>query len=161
MLPILASPVSLNGSTRGKGHWFFAAVPKRSRVRSIYVADPRAKHIGEKQLLAGLHQPLQSGGVDVPLVLSLACASNLHHRARGVTLKQTFTSAGGTSQWETFTLSQEAEISRLDIVAVEGPDGYPVLRILDLRIFGTRTTTGVRYVSYSWPWGKGLDKALD
>lgn len=60
---------------------------------------------------------------------------------------QTFTSAGGARVWETFSLSQEAGVRFLSIVAVEGPDDYPALRVSDLKVIGDIVSTGVNYVS--------------
>lgn len=58
--------------------------------------------------------------------------------------EQRFTSAGGENEWETFTLSEPADIdSSFELIAVTGPrfanvPDYPALRVIDFQVVGER-----------------------
>lgn len=64
---------------------------------------------------------------------------------------QTFTSAGGDNEWETFTLSQPTDvIGGFEIFAVSGPTfasvpDYPALRVVDFQVVGEPEDNGPGY----------------
>eukprot|EP00904_Undaria_pinnatifida_P008259 jgi/Undpi1/4563/HiC_scaffold_18.g07917.m1 len=69
------------------------------------------------------------------------------------TVIESFTSAGGENTWETFTLSEPAEISggsSVRLTAIKGPTfahkpDYPALRVVDLQVLGERSVKGPGY----------------
>eukprot|EP00904_Undaria_pinnatifida_P008258 jgi/Undpi1/4562/HiC_scaffold_18.g07916.m1 len=64
---------------------------------------------------------------------------------------ETFTSAGGDNEWETFTLSQPTDvIGGFEIFAVSGPTfasvpDYPALRVVDFQVVGEPEDNGPGY----------------
>lgn len=77
---------------------------------------------------------------------------------------QSFTSAGGENTWETFTLSEPAEISggsSVRLTAIKGPTfahkpDYPALRVVDLQVLGERSVKGPGYFNVRAIFVKGL-----
>ena len=58
-------------------------------------------------------------------------------------------SAGGRRRWQQFVLPERVVLSRLEIVAGEGPkrEDYPALRVRDCRVLGMPYTPGAAWVS--------------